>query len=614
MKIKNKNKFIISVLLLGILMVQFSANAVKSEKSSDPNFGNDAISRKLTETYYKSTTDSVVQRINSAGLLVNPLFGAKINYAYFSSIAYSNTIKRFINFATLAIENTNISTVSQDISYLWISSWINSTGIESYNFIYELLFTENSTHYIIRFNYFRLWNGGNLALYTSYFIYIPKPNLKTIDFVVDSQLWNNNGQFYYSSLLTLTFNYESTHLTHYYLLSGVSLGSAYTFYLKNNTFDYFRDSQTMVYYSKNPNVEENNLLGALESYFSDSLVSASQFYSINWYVENRLSNRYDLSEYVLPSNMLDESTYWTYSVFFITEKELQSIQFSQNYSVYNRTAKATDTETYTFEINYTTYKLSTEPNKFYYSTATIKNEQLGNWKSFNFVRNALVFVINAVIFILQAILYLLIIAFNYLILWVVFQIFILLWNYPVYWLFYGLIAVIFYLSFFFVWIWNEIVILWERVLLPILIAIWNWIIENVWNSIVEFFQNGGLKILFDFYMIILSYVIATLLWVLTFGATDFSTIQQSIQTMLLSINSTIFEFIGVFLANFVLILSASATYVLLIGLIYIKYIYAKSRGYVQRASRLQSMINVYKLPLVLVARVVAYFIGFINGG
>ena len=317
---------------------------------------------------------------------------------------------------------------------------------------------------------------------------------------------------------------------------------------------------------------------------------------------------------------------WTYKVFSLTTDTVENISYSREYEVFNESLNNTEIRSYNFSTEFQKLKINETTSVFTITKNVIQYESWGNWEikwfvgtamessvNFNWLRNAFVNILNFMLLVLQIVLFLAVSSLQYLLL-IFLYIAIIIWNFPIFWIFVGVIGIVFYLSFFFVWLWNQIVVLWKLIIEPMILWLINWIVSNVWNPLVEFFRNGGLKILFDFYMIILSYIIAFLLWILTFGTQDFSTIQQAIQSVLLSINAAIFEFLSVFFENFIWIMLSAMTYVLLIGLIYIKYIYAKSRGYVQRAARLQAMINVYKIPMVLSIRLINYIIGFLQGG
>lgn len=541
---------------------------------------------------------------------MNKIYGTRVDYSELYYYANNNQDRRIMGFAHFRVPKNSFEREAMLYSTeICIISFDNQI---TYNHWFQFrLISLNASHVGVNFIHGRYANGGNWAQYVNTNWYIPiQPNYYDFDFVIDSSIHYING-YKHSSLFICQFNLEdgSKNVFVRYMNSAILENIEF-----HHAYIYFSNSLPVSYTDT-----EISYITAANFYGHQTWFNNNGIYSVADYLANTLSNRADLRQFTLETVSVD--TYWTYSAFYIKSVENKTIKLQTDYAVYNETTNQTETKTHEFDYNYTLYSLDSRENRFYYRTDTFKNDQFGNWGWLNVLRNSFVFVLNAVIFIFQAILYLLIIAFNYLILYILFQVFILLWNYPIYWLVYAIIAVIFGLSFFFVWLWNQAVILWKTLIEPVIQWIWNWIIDYIiipiWNtilSIIDWLKNGGLKILFDLYFIVLSFIIATLIWILSFGSINFTEIQIGIQTILLNLNQTIFEFITIFFANFAWILASSALYLLLIGLIYVKYVIAKARGYIQRANRLQSMINVYKLPIVLIVRLVQYVIGFIQGG
>lgn len=606
MKIKiMKKTFSILLVVLFIALNLYSIQPIAAQQTvQKPNLNNFDI----------FTPRNVINRFRVSGLPnaetnttnefnMNKIYGTRVDYSELRYEANSNTDRRIMGFAHFRVPKNSFEREAMSYSIeIQIASY-------DYSIIYNhwtqfRLISLNASHVGVNFIHGRYINGGSWVEFVNTIWYIPiQPNYYDFDFVIDSSLHYIGG--YKHSLLFLTcFNLEDGSKNVFVrYMNGASLDH------KEFYHDYMNIDNSLPVFYTNPEI---SYLTAANIYGHQTWYNDNGIYSVADYLANTLSKRLDLQQFTLETVSVDK--YWTYSAFYIKSIENKTIKLQTEYAVFNETINQTEPKIHEFEYNYTLYSLDSRESRFYYRTDTFKNDQFGNWGWLNVLRNSFVFVLNAVIFIFQAILYLLIIAFNYLILWILFQVFILLWNYPIYWIVYVVIAVVFGISFFFVWLWNQAVILWKMIIEPIISWIVDWIIQNVWNPIKEFFQNGGLKILFDLYMVALSYIIATLIWILTFGTQDFSTIQQAIQSVLLSINAAIFEFLSVFFENFIWIMLSAMTYVLLIGLIYIKYIYAKSRGYVQRAARLQAMINVYKIPLVLSIRLINYIIGFLQGG
>lgn len=352
----------------------------------------------------------------------------------------------------------------------------------------------------------------------------------------------------------------------------------------------------------------------------------------------------DLSNAEPLSPNFENLPYWTYSTLSL-ESYNELINFSQTYAYVDR-VNQTDYEygnkTFEFSFNYTKLEAVWSEARYYYNTQTIDPESWGPWVfimfhgtiiesklNFNWLRDGLCWIINGIITMGQGILYLLILALNYL-LWIpIAYVILIINNYVFYGLTWGLAGIIWVVVWIVLWLWEYALkpifeSIWWDLLWPILGWIWTyvlvplggfviWLIDKIVSAIV-WLQNNGWQELIRFYLIILTYILAAILFVLSLGALDFTLTQYTLQIALLTINDFMISFLTVFFDNFLLFLGYGATYVMLVGLVYIKYIYAKAKGYIQRANRLQSMINVYKLPLVLAVRLVQYVIGFIQGG
>ena len=329
------------------------------------------------------------------------------------------------------------------------------------------------------------------------------------------------------------------------------------------------------------------------------------------------------------------STYWEYNSFNLETVSNRTTNFQQNYSVYNETANATQENAFEYTYNFGVLAVISRTNQYYYNTKTIDPNSWGSWTinilnwnwlgqfriDFNWLRNFFVWTVNSLIFLFQAVLYLLIIAFNYLIVWLALQIIVLVWNYPIYWISLAAVAIVFYIIYFIVWLWNQAILLWKLVIWPIITWVWENVLVPAWNWVVSLFtafikwlRNDGLKQMVQLYLFIVAFAITVIIFVLSLGAIDFNVVWFSITELLWQINEVIFTFNKMFFENIVVIIEFAFAYILLIGLIYVKYVYNKARGNIQRSNRLQSMINAYKLPLVLVIRLTQYVLGFIQGG
>lgn len=437
-------------------------------------------------------------------------------------------------------------------------------------------------------------------------------------------LWAPNENRNYGSILSKAFvsnsSTETIQIDNYRNL-GLWSASPDNCYIEYSNIAIYFFPPSIPWETTYSQLEKSMLLFARSLYYILTNPTAIVLPDLPIYRESLLGKTID---FIAPTL----ETYWNYTSFRLETQSVENVSFSRNYTEYNESTNDTIEKTYEFNYNYNLYYVKSQINQFYYTTQTINSEDWGNWvvriralggiidyeMSFNWFRDLIVRFLNTMIFLIQIVLYLLTIAFNYLLVWLFLQIIVLLWNYPIKWLVYAVIGIVFWISFFFVWFWNQIVIVWKQIIEPIITWLWDWLLTRVIIPFVTWLRNDGLRQLVNLYLTWTAFMITVILFVLTLGAIDFNETWNVISNLLIQINNFVFEFMNVFLENFVLFLGFGATYILLIGLIYIKYIYTKSRGYITRSNRLQTMINVYKLPVVLVIRLVQYVIGFIQGG
>ena len=154
---------------------------------------------------------------------------------------------------------------------------------------------------------------------------------------------------------------------------------------------------------------------------------------------------------------------------------------------------------------------------------------------------------------------------------------------------------------------NQLVILWKTVIDPIIDWIVQWLKDNIWQPIVDFFANDGLFIIIDFLIMVFSFIAGAILYVLSFGTIDYTSIVDTIYTINTNIFTFIRELLTIFFANFMVFLGALAIYFTNLGLIYFKMLFAKSKGYTNRVEKLQTAINFYKYPIDIIYRLIQMF-------
>ena len=271
--------------------------------------------------------------------------------------------------------------------------------------------------------------------------------------------------------------------------------------------------------------------------------------------------------------------------------------------------------------NFTLFSAEWDERRFYYDDTFINVNDWGNWGTMNWLRDGLATVINSLISFLILGFYLIIIGLNYL-LWIPFAyLIIIVNNYAIYAIVICFVAAGFGIAIFFAWVWFYLLDPIIKFIGNVFSLAWDWFWKNViapigrWlDDFINWLKNEGLITLIMVYLMIVAFGITCVIFVLSLGLIDFITVWSAITVLLWQINSVIFTFNTLFFGNIVVLIQYGGIYILLVGLIYVKYIYNKARGNIQRANRLQSMINVYKLPLVLTIRLIQYVIGFIQGG
>jgi len=219
--------------------------------------------------------------------------------------------------------------------------------------------------------------------------------------------------------------------------------------------------------------------------------------------------------------------------------------------------------TYDFAI----IKATLYQSKYYYETESIKPSSWGDWSIvFNWLRDGLCACVNGLLIVGQFLLYLLTLAFNFLILGLIL----------------GLIAPFFWNTLFY-WIWFGL----------------NWLVYWVWQLLL--FIGEYLPVIIEFMATLLSYVMAALIWVLTFGTLDFNTILETVQTMNLALSQFLTDTLYAFFDFLPFIFAYAAYYLILLGYAWVKWIYAKARGFTKRAEQLRAIYESY-LEILIIAK------------
>lgn len=274
--------------------------------------------------------------------------------------------------------------------------------------------------------------------------------------------------------------------------------------------------------------------------------------------------------------------YWSYDTFTLEHDENTSTEIG-NWTLY-----------------YQTFKGKKQTEKYYYNPEVVKPLSLGDWKfkivavkvNFNSVRNALVGIVNTLLLLGQFILYLLLLAFNWLFLFLLmYYVVPFLWNFVIYYLVVGLLWI--------VWIiWLALLMLYYYVLLPL----FNW------------FVNDFLPILVDILILVFSFILAIILWIISMGTADFWVLQQNISDMMYTIADFFIDSMNYFLEHIEVFFAWLFVYIVLIFLGYIKYVYVRARGYNNRAKKLKTSITIYAFPIKVVYELIKKILTLLGKG
>lgn len=359
------------------------------------------------------------------------------------------------------------------------------------------------------------------------------------------------------------------------------------------------------------NYENMNYINAIRvgwfqnSASSDTDIPESVFtsYSTYYWLQNVLnpSNQYIIDT---PDNLvIEEGTYWTY-ISFRTVEDYQDIVFI---------------ETFNYSWTFLTSEVFTA--YFPYDDSVINPESLGNWDLWNFLRDGLVGIINFVILFFQFCFFILVYALNITLFWLLFAIIVPFFNNIVFfWLIWAVAYAIYWILFGIFWMFQFIVDsvfwLWDNVILPALLWIWNeviipfgkllltglnWLFTYVLIPVYTWLIQDFLPIVADVIILGISTIEAVLLYIFTGGSVPFDVLLDN----LVDFNNSTFDFIILFIYTFIANLPYLFTYMLLyltlMGLLYIKLIYVKSRGYYNRAIEIEASIDAYLLPVNLVS-------------
>jgi hypothetical protein len=258
--------------------------------------------------------------------------------------------------------------------------------------------------------------------------------------------------------------------------------------------------------------------------------------------------------------------YWIYLTWVIAEDEQDEVIVGNE--VFG----------YTYEFNIIRSELA--QSFYYYNPQTIVSASWGDWGLFNWVRDLIVTFLNVIVVLFNFLFYLVVYALNFLFMGFIMNAIVpFFWNFLIFWLMYALHSA-------FCLIVGGIILAGQ--FLPELIL-------------------GVITVV--------SYVAAALIWVLTLGTIPFETVLETVTSFNGAIATFFTETLYTFFDALPFFFGYAAFYFVLLGFAYVKYIYAKSRGWVNRAAQLESVFNSYleviKVGKNIMSEVKNLFVGWI---
>ncbi|HEY0090646.1 MAG TPA: hypothetical protein VGB37_17475 [Candidatus Lokiarchaeia archaeon] len=220
------------------------------------------------------------------------------------------------------------------------------------------------------------------------------------------------------------------------------------------------------------------------------------------------------------------------------------------------------------ELNWTyDYKIvkTTIQEAHYYVTEFLKAEDWGDWGwAWNWLRNGLCGIVNGLIGLWNILGYLLALLFNTLIMGIILAVIVpFVWNFLIYWIFYAL----------------------------------QWVAWSILRLIILI--GGILPIIIFAIAMIFAYIVSAFIWVLTLGTIDFFSILAIVSTSLTTIATYFVSMLYSLFEVMPVMFSYIIYYFIILGFAYIKFIYVKARGFVNRAEQTkavyQSYLQIYEI-------------------
>jgi hypothetical protein len=300
------------------------------------------------------------------------------------------------------------------------------------------------------------------------------------------------------------------------------------------------------------------------------------YYHSTDYVDNFFNfPKYKIDSYVLSETSIEELEYWNYISYKLDYSDNLHVEFSENITVLGNEIEQI------FEYDFQTTEGTPYTCNYYYTSIVLENSALGDWSIlWNWLRNGLVFILNTTFLLIQFFCYILVAGVNVLFGFLFIALIIpFVWNILVYWMLFGASGMIFYA-------YISIIV----ILLLIFEAI---------APLLQFIITEGLPALIYGLIVVMSWIFALLFFLITLGKGNLFQIQSVIEMFLSEISLFFVNGIPFILKYIPELLSYSVFYILLIGFGYIKLVYVKSKGFVNRSKELECSLNTYIMPIEL---------------
>lgn len=286
-----------------------------------------------------------------------------------------------------------------------------------------------------------------------------------------------------------------------------------------------------------------------------------------------------------PEPSIPTGEYWAYTTFMIEIDKVVVIEYTSFVLFFNRS----DDVLCNVSMDFNMIRGADNEARFYYEDQGLSRSALGDWEvefvlgvkvSFNWLRNVIVYVINQILVLIQFILYIMIVAFNYLIMFLV-MVFIVpfFWNIIIYYLLVSVLYLLFILC-----------------MLGLFIAgnIWYWM-----QWVFEWLLNDVLPVVVEIVVVVFAWLLALMIWLGTMCQGDFDAIYAQTYILTREVADFFVESITILVMNFGAIILYIVMYIMLTFFCLFKHIFCKSKGIVGRSQQLQESLEAYMYPILI---------------